>query len=256
MYFQDERMTRLYDKYPELILFDATYKLNNLNFALFIQLCIDGNGETEVVSLYICRNESREGIGAMLDIFKELNPNWQKTAVCIGDKDFADRSVYLDAFPNAVLQICLFHVLQIFNREITTTKRKITTQQRQQALEILQKLAYSQSRTEYDQLYTQLCHLKLKRVTKYFDKNWHNIQDEWTLFGRNEHANFMNTTNNRCERINRTIKVLCKRNANLLVFFENLSTTLAVIASEKDIKVIRSTMKIQRQRFDDPVLHR
>lgn len=247
-------MSQFYQKYPEVILFDATYKLNNLNFALFIQLCIDGNGESEVVSLYICRNESHESIGAMLTIFKELNPNWNKTSVFIGDKDFADRSVYLDYFPDAVLQICLFHVLQIFNREITTIKRKITTAQREQALQILHQLAYSKSRASYDQLYTQLCDLRLKHVKKYFDKNWHNIHDEWTLFGRNKFANFMNTTNNRSERINRTIKELCKRNSNLLVFFENLSTTMAVLASEKDIKAIRSSMKLQRKRFADTVL--
>lgn len=249
-------MSQFYDKYPEVILFDATYKINNLNFPLFIQLCVDGNGETEVVSLYICRSESLECVGAMLEVFKELNPNWHKTSVFIGDKDFADRSVYTDYFPDAVLQICLFHVLQIFNREITTIKRGITTAQREQALEILQKLAYSQSRASYDRLYTQLCDLELKEVTNYFNENWHNIQDEWTLFGRNKFANYMNTTNNRSERINRTIKELCKRNSNLLVFFENLSTTIATLASEKNIKAIRASMKVERKRFDDPALER
>lgn len=256
VYFQDERMCHLYDKYPQLILFDATYKINNLNLSLFIQLCVDGNGETEVVSLYNCRNETREGIGAMLAVFKELNPNWHKTTVFIGDKDFADRSVYKEYFPDAVLQICLFHVLQIFNREVTTTKRDITTEERKNALEILQKLAYSESKASYDQLYSQLCDLKLDLVTKYYNENWHNIKEEWTLFGRNQYAHYMNTTNNRAERTNRTIKELCKRNSNLLVFFENLSTTMSVLASEKDIKAVRSTMRIERKRFSDPVLER
>lgn len=118
-------MSHFYDKYPEVVFFDATYKLNNRNLSLFIQLCIDSNGETEVVSLYICRNETREGIGAMLNIFKEYNTNWFKTKIFIGDKEFADRSVYNEYFPNTKLQICLFHVLQIFNREITTTKRTL-----------------------------------------------------------------------------------------------------------------------------------
>lgn len=249
-------MAHLYDKYPEVGLFDATYQLNNHNFALFIQLCIDGNGETDIVSLYICRNESREGIGAMLKIFKELNPNWNKTKVFIGDKDFADRSVCTEEFPDAVLQICLFHVLQSFNREISTTKRNITREQRVLVLEILQRLAYAQSQHSYDEIYKELCDLKLKEVNCYFNENWHNIKEEWTSFGRNQYAHYLSSTNNRSERLNRTIKDIGNRNSNLLVFFENLSTTVATLSSEKDIKAIRSQMKVQRKRFENLALER
>lgn len=247
-------MSLIYSKYPEVILFDATYKMNNVNLALFVQLCIDSNGETEIVSLYICRNESREGIGAMIQVFKEFNPNWHKTEVIIGDKDFADRSVYIEHFPNSVLQICLFHVLLVFNREVTTVKRDITNQQRIEALEILQQLAYSESSHCYDDNYQKLCDLNLDLVTDYFNDNWHNIKYEWTMFGRNQHANYMNTTNNRSERMNRTFKGLGNRNSSLLVFFENLTTTVAVLASEKDIKAIRSTMRVERKRFSHPTL--
>lgn len=247
-------MFHLYDKFPEVILYDATYKTNNLNLSLFIQLCIDSNGETEIVSLYVCINETREGIGAMLDVFKEWNPNWHKTQIFIGDKDFSDRAVYVERFPDSVLHICLFHVLQTFNREVTTVKREITTQQRVEALEVLQRLTYSESRDSYDEAYKELCDLNLKLLTKYFNENWHNIRDQWTMFGRNHSAHYMNTCNNRSERINRTIKGLGSRNSNLLVFFENLSTTVSVLASEKDIKAIRSTMKVQRKRFSHPAL--
>lgn len=85
-------MQHLYAKYPELVLYDATYKLNNRDMPLFTQCVVDGNGETELVSLFICKSESREGIGAMLEVFKALNPKCTETAVIIGDKDFADRS--------------------------------------------------------------------------------------------------------------------------------------------------------------------
>lgn len=196
-------MAHLYEKYPEIILFDATYKLNSHNFGLFIQLCIDGDGETEIVFLYICHNESREGIGAMLTIFKEMNPNWKKTKVFIGDKDFADRSIYTEHFPDAILQIWLFHVLQAFNREVTATKRMITTDQRQKALEVL--------RHSYNENYKELRNLNLEHVTSYFDDNWHNIIEEWASFGRNQHAHFMTSTNNRSERLNRTIKDIGKK---------------------------------------------
>lgn len=215
---------------------------------------IDGEGQTELVSLFVCRSESREGIGAMLDVFKEFNKDWHKTSVIIGDKDFADRCVYKEKFPLAVLQICLYHVLTTFHREITTQKRDISVSQRLVVLEILERLVYSQSDYAYESAYQELCDLKLDLVIKYFNEHWHVIKEEWTMHGRNQYANYMNTTNNRTERLNRTIKQIGNRHANLLTFFENVTTTTAVLASEKDIKAIRSTMRTERQRFEDPVL--
>lgn len=122
VYYQDERMWQLFDKHPEILFYDATHKLNNLDMPLFIQLSVDCNGNSEIVSIYVCVSESREGIGSMIDIFKELNPSWIRTKVILGDKDFVDRLVYLEKFVNAVLKICIFHVLRTFRREITTSK--------------------------------------------------------------------------------------------------------------------------------------
>lgn len=190
----------------------------------------------------------------MLDIFKKFNKDWYKATVIIGDKDFADRAVYCEKFPQAVLQICLYHVLTKFHREISTTKREISSTQRVAALEVIQRIVYSQSDDVYQSTYQELCDLKLDLVTKYFDDNWHSIKEEWTLHGRNGYANCMNGTNNRSERLNRTLKQIGNRHANLLTFFENVTTSVAVLASEKDIAAIRSTMRVERQRFDDYVL--
>lgn len=247
-------MHHIFAQYPELILYDATYKLNNRDMPLFTQCVIDGDGHTEVVSLFICRSESREGIGAMLDVFKKFNKDWVKTGVIMGDKDFADRSVYTEKFPHAVLQICLYHVLTTFHREITTQKRDISPSQRLVVLEILQRLVYSQTDDAYGSAYKELCDSKCDLVIKYFNENWHVIKDEWTMHGRNQYANYLNSTNNRSERLNRTIKQIGNRHVNLTTFFENVTTTVAVLASEKDIQAVRSTMRVERLRFDDPVL--
>lgn len=180
--------------------------MNNRDLILFTQCVMDSNGETEIVSLYICSKESERTIGPMLDEFKKFNDNWTKTKVIIGDKDFADRAVYQQKFPNANLQICLFHVLLAFHREITTQKRNITNAQRISALEVITRLVYSESAHAYDLAYEELRSLNLEQVSKYYDENWHAIRQEWTTHGRNTHANYMNNTNNRSERLNRTFK--------------------------------------------------
>ncbi len=123
IFFQDERMSAIFEKFPELVLFDATYNMNNRDMPLFVQSVVDGNGETEIVFIGICRSESRVVVEFLLDTFKSLNPSWQKVKCVVGDKDFADRIVYTEKFDGVALQICFFHVMRTFNREITTAKR-------------------------------------------------------------------------------------------------------------------------------------
>lgn len=254
IYFQDERMAKLYEKYPEVLLIDATYKLNNRGVPLFILLVVDGNGESEIACLWFIKSESKETISPLVDAFKELNENWNQTKVIISDKDFSERSVFQEKFLGIPLQICLFHVLRNFNREITTAKRQITSVQREQVLEILCKMAYSRTATEYDRLYQELLKLKLPMVTKYFNENWHEIKNEWTMHGKNEWNNYMNYTTNRVESLNQKLKIIGNHYASLLTFFDNLILSCTVISSEKDIKAVKQSMKVLRVRFDDTVL--
>lgn len=249
-------MAQFFDKFPELLLYDTTYKMNNLDLPLTLQLCVDGNGETEIVNIFVARSESLLCIGSMIDIFKELNPSWTKTRVILGDKDFADRGIYREKFPDAVLQLCLYHVLVNLGREITTTKRNITKAQREAVLEIVHRLVYSISKEIYDAAYQELLNTKLEEVINYFNENWNNIRDEWTIFGRNKYANYLNYTNNRTESINQKFKMLANRYANLFTFFNNIFATVSVLASERNIRAVTSTMRVQRQRFDDECLVR
>lgn len=96
-------MAQIFEKYPELMLYDATYKMNNMDMPLIIQLCVDGNGETEICSLFFARSESYLSVGCMVDAFQSFNPAWTRTEVILGDKDFADRAIYAEKYPNAVL---------------------------------------------------------------------------------------------------------------------------------------------------------
>ena len=55
--YQDSSMKMSFESYPELLMVDATYKLNNLHMPVFIQLVIDGNGESDVVSVFLVSTE-------------------------------------------------------------------------------------------------------------------------------------------------------------------------------------------------------
>lgn len=83
IYYQDARMAALFDKFPEVIIYDATYRLNDRRMPLFVMLVVDGAGESEVASLWIIKSESKVCAETILEFFKECNRNWTKIKVVI-----------------------------------------------------------------------------------------------------------------------------------------------------------------------------
>ena len=91
IYFQTEDMKETFKAYPELILIDSTYKLNDLGMPLFVLLAVDGNGESEIVSLWFVANEQRSTLSSLLTHFKDQNGNWMNICAIISDKDINER---------------------------------------------------------------------------------------------------------------------------------------------------------------------
>jgi zinc finger SWIM domain-containing protein 3 len=50
IFFQDPQMQAFFEKFPEVLFIDATYKLNDLRLPLFVLMCVDGNGESEIIA--------------------------------------------------------------------------------------------------------------------------------------------------------------------------------------------------------------
>ena len=51
LFYQDSEMHLVYQAYPEILMIDATYKLIDLKLPLYLLLCIDGNGQSEIVGM-------------------------------------------------------------------------------------------------------------------------------------------------------------------------------------------------------------
>lgn len=209
--FQDRIMKSVFGLYPEVILVDATYKLINLRMPLYLMMCIDGNGQGEIVLMYLTTTETEEAITKMVRAFKNINPQWEHTKVVISDKDFTERAVFQKEFPNAALHICLFHVLRTFRREVTTDKMSIRPGERDHVLEIISNLAYSRSESEYDEYYQALIQSGLKTVITYYNSNWHGIRNQWVACYKEVCFTLGERTNNRLENINGKIKSVCSR---------------------------------------------
>ena len=126
IYFQTEEMKDTFKSYPEILFIDATYKLNDLRMPLYVLLTVDGNGESEMVCLWIVQNEEKGLITSLLLEFKKHNYNWSLTKCVMSDKDMTERNVIKEQLPQANLLICLFHTLRSFRREISCDKLGIS----------------------------------------------------------------------------------------------------------------------------------
>ncbi|KAK7502609.1 hypothetical protein BaRGS_00006184 [Batillaria attramentaria] len=142
----------------------------------------------------------------------------------MADKDWTERGVIHDEFPEAALLICLFHTLRSFRREVTEKTMACSQADRYYYLDILSKLTYSRSQEEYASHRPSLHETGNEKLVDYFEKNWHGIRQEWVQGLKNQSMHLMNWTNNRLESLNQKIKAVLDRNMNLMVFVKELMT--------------------------------
>ena len=76
--YQDVYMKNMFDKYPEMKLVDATYRLLDLRLPVYLILVIDRDGFSEIVGLFLVEQESKEVISSVVNEFKERNEAWSK----------------------------------------------------------------------------------------------------------------------------------------------------------------------------------
>lgn len=109
IYFQDEYMKTIFNTYPTILLFDATYNLNDRRMPLVTLLAIDGNAESQIVGFFIVKSENIETMTSMFQEFKVQNEKWNQIEVILTDKAMTNIAVVANEFPNAVHHICIFH---------------------------------------------------------------------------------------------------------------------------------------------------
>ena len=112
IFFQTNEMKQVFESYPELLFIDATYKLNDLQMPLYVLMVVDGNGESEVICLWLTQIEDKETITELVKEFKKQNVRWSSTKCIMSDKDVTERDVLSKEIPQSKLLICLFHTLR------------------------------------------------------------------------------------------------------------------------------------------------
>lgn len=241
--FQDANMKDYMHSFPEVLFVDATYKLLEIRLPIYLLLCEDSMGNSEVVSVGMLSVEDADTLTWMFQTLRSRNPEMDRVRVLITDKDLKERQVLRACFPDCCLLICLFHTLRTFRREITCEKMTISAGQRLLCIELLQKLAYSKSDVAYDGLYEQFKRDAPATVLKYYNDNWHGIRREWVRGFAFQVGNFMNFTNNRLECINSKLKSVISKFSSLEDFLEKLYVIIEAMRLERDSRAAKQFLK-------------
>ncbi|GFN81075.1 LOW QUALITY PROTEIN: Zinc finger swim domain-containing protein 1 [Plakobranchus ocellatus] len=69
LFYQRKEWQHTYKIYPEVVLVDATYKLNDLRMPLYLMLCVDGNGDNKVVAMWVVSSEEKSMKAMVTDYF-------------------------------------------------------------------------------------------------------------------------------------------------------------------------------------------
>ena len=137
-------MRTVFEKYPELLLVDATYKLSDLRMPVYILHAVNRNGLSQMVAVFLVTEETTSIMRSAVALFQEHNPALQSTVSIMTDKDFVERGVLRDLMPNAHLLICLYHTLRTFRHEIHCEKMSLKSAERDVCQQLISMMNISQ----------------------------------------------------------------------------------------------------------------
>jgi len=104
IFYQDAGMQNTFSEFPELLMIDATNRLNDLHMQLFLMMIVDGDGRTEVVGTFLASNVTSDTFRHVMQTFMLHNPDHEKIRAIMTDKEFSDQQVLREELPNASLE--------------------------------------------------------------------------------------------------------------------------------------------------------
>ncbi|GAB6021989.1 hypothetical protein CHUAL_014177 [Chamberlinius hualienensis] len=219
VYFQDQRMSKLFDAYPETIIYDVTFNLTSCQMDVILLLVIDGNGESEICCIWFVKRDCVESVGCLADEFRSRNPKSQLIEAFFTDRNLTHRECLQEKFPSAQMENSPFHVLKQFSSDVSSKKLGITESDRQTVLKFFEDMLWANSENHYNKLYEQLSSLRLCGFMSYFESKWQPIAREWMACSRNHCVNYMNKVTNKVENLAYKLQSFVNKYSQLQPFF-------------------------------------
>ena len=220
LYFQTGHMSKIFRRFPEILLVDGTYNVNRQGMPLYCLMAEDGYGRGRVTFYAATAEEDALHLQKIMQSFKEENPTWSSVRVVIIDKDFTEWRVLKEEFPNATVLFCQWHVIKAMFKKVVDCG--VAKSDRDEARELIRCLVHAKDESGYEKLRQDVFDATNDEFKQYFLKNWDNCQNMWVTFKRDTYVHLGNTTNNRLECHNQKLKDLTSHTSSLSEMFANV----------------------------------
>ncbi|XP_065654891.1 uncharacterized protein LOC136081498 [Hydra vulgaris] len=195
----------LLQKFPDVIMMDGTYKVNNLSMPLYTLAVVDQHGMGRPVIQSIVYREDQ----AHLRMFLIRSHEWAgfntfSTSIFVIDKAQAEISVLQAVFPDNHILLCRFHVSKAFVHEIK--KSNLISNDKESLYKATKRLLYGNQQTCDE----ALLHIQetFPEFYTYLTNNWLMMADMFMGYKRKGLLHIDNHTNNRLERFDDLFSIL------------------------------------------------
>ncbi|XP_065067607.1 uncharacterized protein LOC135693148 [Rhopilema esculentum] len=217
--YQSKQQARLFARYGEIVLLDATYKTMRYSLPLFF-LCVRTNVNYQVIGTFIVQNETKEEIKAGIEVIKAWNKKWHPRFF-MTDFDEKEINALEDSFEGAEVYLCDFHPEQAWTRWVSATKNKVN-EYKIEVLARLGRLAKAESEVQYHKMLHELRESSIWKdspaLQQWFSNQWLPEYKRWVWAFRNNSFQVLIKTNNGIERQNEMLKysyLRCKRKCSV-----------------------------------------
>ncbi|XP_034253683.1 uncharacterized protein LOC117652699 [Thrips palmi] len=240
LFIQTGAMRDTMRTYGRVLLLDHTYKVNKNKMPLTVLMTMDGDLEGRPVGYAFVANEQLVTVKAVMDVFKSAigDEAASRISSITVDKDYTEIKALAAVFPNAVIQLCDFHVSRTFNGK--------THQEDPRVKEILTSMRYCSQEDEFKDLETELRRVATEKFMTYFVKNWLSCPVAWSYRDRKVVANSGNATNNRLENLNGKIKNVVNSSSEL---YEAVDGIIQIHLNKEEDVVFRKTSAAMKQAY-------
>ncbi|XP_072143941.1 uncharacterized protein [Dermacentor andersoni] len=214
---QSKHMAQLAEKYPEVLFFDGTYKVNKEGYILHSVLCEDGTSHGRPVCYAFVQRETSEILKSFLETFLCLNPVVKnKCKVAVMDKDLNEMNIITQLLPECRILLCSWHVLKYLHTKVMQHDSKSID--KMSVKDVITKLVFAHTVDIYKENLLNLETLLKddRTLLEFFYKNWHSCKSMWVHAYRSNVHSLGNNTNNRMESHNQKLKRYLRREMHLV----------------------------------------
>ncbi|GFO02863.1 Zinc finger swim domain-containing protein 3 [Plakobranchus ocellatus] len=205
LFFVTRSMKRDLDRFCDVLVMDATYKMNCYLYPLVNVLCVDGEGGGRPVLHGFVRNESCTSLLSCLSFLKSvMSMDINGPSVFFVDKDFAEIAAIHETFPDALIRLCSFHASTAVKRALSSHGLS------SQLVDALMTNFKEQRDTRSQERFQELCEIMRRDVpdktVQYFQTNWWDKADMWATHTNLDTQTLHLTTTNHVESYHSKIK--------------------------------------------------